>query len=479
MSNKHIEELLQHCIAAFDSGLSPEECLSAFPDRRAELEPLFRQAISLRVAFAASPRAEFRQRTRERLLFAAGRDVSAAFAAQPDPEFVNDARQRFIRAAGAEAQEALRAVPPPRLPFWVNTRRRLLEVAAASNSRPQPVARPLGGIFALRAGLSMAVVVLAVAVGGLAYTIGFNDPAPTNAQFAQLERELEDIEEDQKNGLVDSARLQEFTAKVDKLVQQSEHPQAVYEKLPDLISKQQQVIKAAASEGLLAPEVAQAQDKQLEQAAAVAELRLAAARADDPTATPVPPTSTPAITSTATTSATAETTPVPATSTPAPVATQPPVGVALTEGQLRKTDLGDKTQYESANLTFAVPEEWALQGGITFEDDFVQLDISELQFRIDAETLLRVDIETGQIQVFQGTTQYTIRSGGVRGEFIDNDELIAKAGLLVGDLRAMRESVVLSGALVPTPTPTPSPTPTTTVTPSPTATSTPEPSATP
>ena len=57
MTSKHIEELLQQCIAAFDSGISPEECLGMFPAQRAELEPLFRQAISLRVAFAAAPRA--------------------------------------------------------------------------------------------------------------------------------------------------------------------------------------------------------------------------------------------------------------------------------------------------------------------------------------------------------------------------------------------------------------------------------------
>jgi hypothetical protein len=58
--SRDIQQQLQECLDGFDGGLTPEECLSAYPRARAELEPLFRQALSLRVAFAASPKPELR-----------------------------------------------------------------------------------------------------------------------------------------------------------------------------------------------------------------------------------------------------------------------------------------------------------------------------------------------------------------------------------------------------------------------------------
>ena len=104
MSREQIEHLLQECLEGFDAGLSPEECLSAYPHVRAELEPMFRQALSLRFAYAASPSEEFKRRGREALLFHAGRDVAQALSKEPDDDFVMDARQRFLNAAGAHAR---------------------------------------------------------------------------------------------------------------------------------------------------------------------------------------------------------------------------------------------------------------------------------------------------------------------------------------------------------------------------------------
>ncbi len=141
MSRQQLEHLLQECLEGYDAGLSPEECLSAYPHVRSELEPMLRQALSLRFAFAAAPSEEFKSRGRETLLFHAGRDVSKALSKEPDREFVMDARQRFLSAAGAQAQEALRDVPPPRLPFWMNARRRLLD-AAATRRLSRRVATP-------------------------------------------------------------------------------------------------------------------------------------------------------------------------------------------------------------------------------------------------------------------------------------------------------------------------------------------------
>jgi hypothetical protein len=485
VTSKHIEELLQQCIAAFDSGISPEECLGMFPAQRAELEPLFRQAISLRVAFAAAPRAEFRQQTRERVLFMAGRDVTAALSARPDPEFIKDARQRFIRAAGAEAQEALRAVPPPRMPFWANTRRRLLERAAETNSNRRPVARPMGGVMALRAGMSMAAVALIIAVGAFVYSISLNETPASNAQLAQLEKDLADLQRDhEQNGVIDKTQLQNVTAKINELVQQSEPAPAVVEKLPELISKQRQVVTAAANEGLLAPEVAQAQNQQLQEAQAKAELRLAAARAEDPTSTPQPQPS-------ASATAPSNTATTPVASTPTPVVTPPPADEPVSPGQIRVTASADTAgakkwkTIELSNMSFNVPDSWKLGGGIELDEGnygFAPIDLETILINTDGNAAqVRVNVNSGRIDVFTNGTQITLRVGGVNGAFISIDELVAKAGPLVGDLRNLQVTFEPAGALVPQPTPTPSPTPANTATPTatPTSTATPPPTSSP
>jgi hypothetical protein len=491
VTSKHLEELLQQCIAAFDAGTSPEECLDAFPAQRAELEPLFRQAISLRVAFAASPRAEFRQRTRERVLFMAGRDVSAALSARPDPEFIKDARQRFIHAAGAEAQEALRAVPPPRMPFWANTRRRLLERAAEPQRAPR-TSRPAFGVPALRAGLSMAVVALVMAIGAFVYSIGTDEtPTTTNAQLAQLEQDLADLQRaHDEHRIIDNEKYANVTAQINMIVQQPQQAPAVVEKLPSLISKQQQVVQAAANEGLLAPEVAAAQTQQLQAAQEKAELRLAAARAEDPTATP----SAAAPTSTAVSAATVLT-PI-ATSTPTPVVTPPPADEPVTAGQIRITASADNTNnktwktIELENMSFNVPSTWSLIGGIQLDEGdlgFGVIDVTNLNLQTDDGSRILVNVNTGRIDVLLAdTTQLTLRVGGVDGAMLSLDELVAKAGALVGDLRHVQDTFEPAGALIPpppTPTPSPTATPTNTATPAPTstppATSSPAPSATP
>jgi hypothetical protein len=489
VTSKHLEELLQQCITAFDAGTPPEECLNAFPAQRAELEPLFRQAISLRVAFAASPRPEFRQRTRERVLFMAGRDVTAALSARPDPEFIKDARQRFIRAAGAEAQEALRAVPPPRMPFWANTRRRLLERAEETQRTPQR-SKPVFGMPALRAGLSMAVVAVVMAIGAFVYSLGTeNSATPTNAQFAQLEEDLADLQRAHDEGTMTQEQLQQMTAKVNLIVQQPDQPPAVVEKLPDLISKQQRVVQAAANEGILAPEVAQAQTQQLQAAQEKAELRLAAARADDPTATAQPATSP---TNTAVAGA-ASLTPIP-TSTPTPVVTPPPADEPVTDGQIRVTRSADNTNsklwktIELANMSFNIPDSWTIMGGLTLDEGdygFGVTDVSTLNLKTDDGYTVLVDVESGRIDVLTpDNTLFNMRVGGFDGKFISIEDLTAKAGGLVGDLRHLQDTFTPAGALIPpppTPTPSPTSTPTNTATPTatPPATSSPSASATP
>src|SRR3954471_7688755 len=105
MSSKRIEDLLQQCLEGYEGGMSAEECLSAFPEQRAELEPLLRQALTLRVNFASAPSERFMARAKEGLMFAAGRDVVAAMSVEPNLDFKMDARQRLIMAGGAPVQE--------------------------------------------------------------------------------------------------------------------------------------------------------------------------------------------------------------------------------------------------------------------------------------------------------------------------------------------------------------------------------------
>src|SRR5262249_24586897 len=131
MSHDLLPDMLQECLAAYDAGVSPKDCLSAYPTHRAELEPLFRQALSLRFSYAASPSEEFRARAKDTLMFAAGPYGAQGFAGTPDREFAKDARAKFMHAAGAQAQEALRSLPDPDPRYVARTRRRLIYSAGA------------------------------------------------------------------------------------------------------------------------------------------------------------------------------------------------------------------------------------------------------------------------------------------------------------------------------------------------------------
>ena len=202
MSSKRIEDLLQQCLEGYDGGMTPEECLSAFPAERPELEPLLRQALTLRMSFASAPSERFMARAKESLMFAAGRDVTAAMSVEPNPDFKMDARQRLIMAGGAAVQESLRDVPPPRLPFWVNARARMLEAAKNPQPRPKPV---LTGAPALS--MSLAGIVAAVAIAGGAFFFSQGSQPSVAAELAAIERQVLTIEQQQANGVFISPDL--------------------------------------------------------------------------------------------------------------------------------------------------------------------------------------------------------------------------------------------------------------------------------
>ncbi|MPZ49152.1 MAG: hypothetical protein GEU75_07615 [Dehalococcoidia bacterium] len=435
MSRERIDEMLQECLAAYEHGLTPEECLSAFPEQRAVLEPLFRQALSLRFAFANSPRQEYRQRTRERLLFAAGRDVSHAYSSQPDELFVERARRRLVANAGAGAQEALRNVPPPRLPFWVNARRRLLEAAAMPRPR---AAFPMA--LALRGSLSAAVVVLAIAVAGLAYLTSQTRPQGVSAEVAQLEVQWQEVQDQLASGRpVQTDVIVELTTKASTLATRlsAEPAQAaqapVAEKLSAIIDSQQDVVNESP-----APELVQAQ-QQLNQAEE--KVRILASRVESPTSQP---------------SAAASTTPEPtntpaatATARPGPTATPAPV---LT-GQVRMRLLPGDTTYglswtevRTSNMSFVIPATWEVTNVVVNSSGIATLDSSWLSIEGDGVAVL-ANTRNGEIQSLIEGERIELRTEGKNGEVIDLEELVQVADEAALPLRHMLASLELTGTL--------------------------------
>jgi hypothetical protein len=517
VAKKHIEELLQLCIAAFDSGSAPEECLAAYPEHRAVLEPLLRQAISLRVAYACSPRPEFREQAKRRFMFAAGREVSQALSAQPssefvkraknrfmftagrevaaafeqdpDKEFVQDARQRLIHAAGSEAQETLRNVPPPRLPFWSNARRRLLETAREQQNG-HPVARRAGsGSLALRASLSAAVVVLAVAVAGLAYMVGFqSQPQSANAEYAALERDLQELEQQALSGQpISASAVQQVAERTNKLLDKIDSPgeQKLVEKLPALIERQKEVVLAASTGGPIAPELQQAQLQLTQSANKVEEIRQAVAQTELPTSTAepaaiatAPPTQEPSPPPAAAATAPPADTPV---ATASPVATSSPVEektVLISPLTDDRTNGQAWKQVQTANISLAIPDAWRLAGVELDSSGRAELEANSLVFTADG-IVISVNLNTGNINAVIGDQpQLVLRSGGVGGRLAPVDEaFLQKAGSFAVVLKHVMDTIELSGALTPPPPPTPTPPPSTAtpppVTASPSATVTP------
>lgn len=508
--------MLQDCLAAYESGVSPRECLSAFPEHQAELEPMLRQALSLRVAFAASPSEEFRTAARDRMLFAAGSQTRAAFEIKPSPQFVRSARERFmfvagrdavkaldaqpseayvasardrfLQAAGASTQEALRAVPPPRLTFWVNARRRLLE--AAANPAPQRRSAP-SLTFALRTGLSSAVIVLAIAVSGLAYMASQGRPQSVTAERAlfELEEDITQVENQARSGeLIPAHIIIELSKRTTELSQKlAEQPAAapVADKLPEIILRQQAVVSQAATVNSTTPELLQASQNlvQAEQnvrlfAAAVTPIAAPPTQPPAPTATApavpvvVEPTQAPAATATAPAAPTAPAaTSVPTTSsTPAP----------LLAGQIRATSLPNDHLYEldwmrleTTEISFLVPANWKVPGIAFSATGTGTLGSSTLRIDSpDATVLVIVNMKTGLAQAIINDKAVALRAEGTYGQPIDLASLVTLAGPSTPALYRLVESIELTAPPTPSATPAasstpqpPSSTPTITITP--------------
>jgi hypothetical protein len=475
MSHEMISELLQECLAAYEAGLSPEECLSAYPSHRSELEPLLRQALSLRVAYAGAPAESFKTRVRERLMFAAGREVTQALAAEPSPRFVAEAkhhllflagrdaaeafsaepdvafventRRRLLNVAGAAAQESLRSVPPPRLPFWWNTRRKLLE--AASRPRTQPEPRPVFGAAALRLGMSMAALVLVFAIGGVAYLLSQDATPSAASEIARLERELDSIEARSAAGQeVPEGQLSSLLTRTSELAGKlGENPSAASAaKLQALSERQLTVVEKVYSETTPPAAVAQAQQQLEEKAKLLASN--ASTPASAPTAAPAAPTSTPSAVPTAVN------TPV----LPPPSGNVARVTISPTDGT---------TEIRTATLRFVVPKDWSW-GGIAPDSNGVPA-VRSNPIAIGGNNIVVFFSLNGQIEAtVPGQPPFVLRSVDAlgRGTIIGVEELVARAGASAPILRQILETYEFTAPVV-TQQPPPPPPPAATSTPIP------------
>jgi hypothetical protein len=475
-----MSELLQECLSAYEAGLSPLECLSAYPNHRAELEPLLRQALSLRVSYAAAPEEAFMSRAKEALMFSAGREVSQAFATEPSPRFVAEARHhlmflagrdaaqalsaepdqsfvensrlRLLNVAGASAQEALRAVPPPRLPFWWNTRRKLLETASMPRNQ-QPSRQPFFGAGALRVSLSMAVMVLVFTIAGFAYLVSQDANPSAASEIAQLERELNTLEARNAAGQPVSetqanAILQRTIDLTEKLRDKPAELSAA--KLPALIERQQTVFDKLYSDSPAPASVVQAQQQLDDQKTKL----LASAQ------------STPAAASTSA--------PASSTSTPpaTPTAVNTPVLPPLVANQARVTVLTDGrgVEIKTATLRFIAPKDWNILG--ISADTGAPVVVGNYISLVGSGVLVLV-YTNGQIEAaLPNQPPLILRNVEPNGRvtLINLDELVVRAGAVSQDLpvtlRRLLESFEAAPSIVAPVLPPPPPVvPTSTSTP--------------
>jgi hypothetical protein len=426
MSKARMEQMLQECLDGYEAGLTPEECLSAYPERRRELEPLLRQALSLRVAYASSLSDEFRFQAREQLMFAAGRDVKLALARDPGPDFILQERRRFLNVAGASAQEALRDVPPPRLAFWVNARRRFLD--AAANTTPAP-ARRFGNMLRY----SVAATAVAVVLSFVAFA-SFNGGAKTDspeAQLAALEEQVSSIEQRNLQGdaieVGELESLAEKTSLITETLDDQDFEQA--QKVGGLILRQQKVIETQGSIG--DTQLAETQQK-LEEA----QQKLDGSTSPSPTAVAaiVSNTEEPAVTAT---DEPAEPSP-----TPAPLA----------PGEVRVEASSDTTagltwkQITTEDLSFRIPDSWRLRVDPD-ENGVLTQTGSYLAFETGGENPIFVLITK------QGQTQAQVKqvSLQLRGPGADGDTIAAETLADFGEVGLLLHNFVLSITLTDNP----------------------------
>jgi hypothetical protein len=493
-----IDTLLQKCLEGYEAGLTPEECLSAWPAQRDFLEPLLRQAILARMSLAALPREDFRERLQTRLMFVAGREAKAAFAAapraefreelheklmfvagrearqtfgvSPDPSFVQRTRNRLRFRAGASAQEALRAVPPPRLPFWVNARRRLLEAASAQNRQPAP---HYTLALLTRTALSVAVFVLAITLGGVLYLTARPHTPTANAELASIRLETQQVARQAAAGVPiqadDLAELSGRTLALSGKINTDQTLSPLADQLLPLIKQQQEVVNGVKADLPAPPPALQAAQQQLSQAEA--QVHISILRADQTTA----PATQPTIAAAATIAPVPSATPGLAT----PVVTTPvPATAALS--LLRISPLPGDTSFglgwfelATDTLRITVPAGWALIGLTPNADGIARFDTGRLRLDGPSGVIVLIDTVNGQMDALVDGQPLSLREKGFGARTLPVTEIVARAAPVARELSHMLETLTLIPVLAPLPAvPLTTPTSTSTAAPGANATAT-------
>jgi hypothetical protein len=133
---------------------------------------------------------------------------------------------------------------------------------------------------------------------------------------------------------------------------------------------------------------------------------------------------------------------------------------------------------ETANISFAVPENWRLSGIELDSSGQGEMGSNFLVFNADG-IVVTVNAATGNINAVIGDQpQFVLRTRGANGSVTPVDEaFLEKAGSFAVVLKHLMDTIEVSGELLPPPPPTPTPPPST-ATPPPAA-ATPAASATP
>lgn len=310
------DELLNECLESLSSGRRTlEECLAAYPEEAARLEPLLRTALSVNEAFSPEPRPEFVAAARQRFLRVTAQALTESLRVEPRPSFVAAARQRFLEAAQ-------QMVSAGKGRSW-----RLPSLLRPSLSM-RPLVASVCGLLLLLTGFGSVVVVSAgdAVPGDWRYPVkrateevrlklAFGEGARREVKVGLAHERLYEIETLTAEGrpIGDSllADLEANTSSVVKSLDNSGWKAEDAAQVADLAKKQQEVLASAAP--LVEP---QAQDELAEAQAASNEALLSALSFSEET--------------TAGPTAAPTTTPTPETTATAPAVTPSPEGGELT-----------------------------------------------------------------------------------------------------------------------------------------------------
>lgn len=281
-----------------------------------------------------------------------------------------------------------------------------------------------GSVLVLRAGLSAAVVVLAVAAAGFALFANGNTPS-ADAQLAILEERTQNlIRQAQAGGDVSEGELLELTARTNALAERlDDSPSSpLTQRIDAVISKQREVLSRAAAAGVSPPVLAQAQ-QQVNQA----EEKLRAATPEQPPAQ-----------SAAASQPASSPSPVPDTPTPRPSPTSTPAAsptpVELEDDQIlvtvdRSDDLYGMSWQDvrTAKVSLTAPASWTLVGVTLSPSGLATLPsphIVGFSLGPPSNVVVLVYMDTGRVVSVINGKQEVLRTDGRSGRALGAEEIL-------------------------------------------------------